>query len=133
MTVEEKLSAKLRRFSRVDIVFVKLTYFVVGLLLVSLFQGLQMLHWGYFLTLMIIAMVPLYIHMFGHGGTLCEKADHYLKTNNPSNQALLFLSMMGFSGFLASLFPVLAMYDWKVYVVLIILLAIKPMTKTIFW
>jgi hypothetical protein len=81
----------------------------------------------------ILCAIPLEIHLFSQKGNLFEKMHAYLKTNNPSNQVLMFLTMFFFALMLATLMPVLASAQWWVYVIIIVLLAIKPLTKSWFW
>ncbi|MBT3392505.1 MAG: hypothetical protein HN833_01045 [Elusimicrobiaceae bacterium] len=133
MSFDTFLSKKLQKFSIVDIGFIKIVYTIVGLLLISLFQGLQMLHWGYFLTLTLIAVFPLYVNMFSYQGGYFTKARKYIQHNNPQKQVLLFLSMFGAAGILACFFPVLISYCWKWYVIAIAVFAIKPLTKSWYW
>lgn len=133
MSLDAFLSKKLQKFSVVDISFVKLVYCVVGLLLISLFKGLQIITWGYYLTFMLLAAMPLWVNMFSQQGGYLQKAKQYIKSNNPQKQMLLFLSMFGFAGILACFFPMLIGYEWYWYVIAIFVLAIKPATKSLYW
>ncbi len=133
MTAENFLSKKLQKFSMVDLAFVKWVYFVVGLLVCALYPKVMILDWVFYLVLTVFCAMPLYIHLFSQPGDLLAKMKAYLKTNNPSNQVLLFFSMFFFALMMATLLPVLASVSWWVYVVLIMVLAIKPLTVTWFW
>jgi len=133
MSLESFLSKKLQRFSLLDIALVKLVYLVVSLLLFSLYPPLESLDWWAYLTLAVLAVLPLYIHEFSVKGSFSKKLENYLKTNNPSNQVLLFLTMFGFGCMLCTLLPVLASYVWWYYVIAIAILAIKPASKNLFW
>ena len=133
MSLESFLSKKLQRFSFLDIVLVKLVYLVVTFLIFSLYSPLKSLDWWAYLTLAVIAALPLYVHEFSVSGSLPKKLQNYLKTNNPSNQVLLFLTMFGFGCMLCTLFHVLASYAWWYYVIAIVVLAIKPATKNLYW
>lgn len=133
MSAESFLSNQLRKFTLVDFVFVKSVYFVVGLFIYSLYPALSSLGWWFYLIFTIICAFPLYVHLFSQSGNLWQKAHEYLKTNNPSNQVLLFLSLFYFALMVGSLIPVLVSGSWWVYVLIIVVLAIKPLTKTWFW
>lgn len=133
MNVERFLSDQLRKFTMVDFAFVKLVYFVVGLFIFSLYPKFALVGWVFYLVVTIFCAFPLYIHLFSQKGGLFQKAEAYLQTNNPSNQVLLFLSLFFFSLMIGSLVPVLVSASWWIYLVLIIVLAIKPLTKTWFW
>lgn len=133
MSAESFLSNQLRKFSIIDFGFVKSVYFVVGLLVYSLYGALSLIDWWSYLILALLCALPLYIHLFSQKGNLLEKAHAYLQTNNPSNQVLLFLSLFFFALMLGSLIPVLVAGNWWTYVLVIVVLAIKPLTKTWFW
>lgn len=133
MSAESFLSNQLRKFSLVDFGFVKTVYFVVGLLVYSLYSALSSINWWFYLILAILCAFPLYIHLFSQQGNLWQKAHIYLQTNNASNQVLLFLSLFFFALMVGTLIPILVSGGWWIYVVIIIILAIKPLTKTWFW
>lgn len=133
MSVENFLENKLQKFSIIDMGFVKAVYFVIGLLVFSLYPALSTLSVWFYLILLIFCAFPLYVHLFSQPGSLLEKAHSYLKSNNPSNQMLLFLTMFFLSLFLGKLLPILVSADWWVYLLIIIPLMIKPLTKTWFW
>jgi hypothetical protein len=133
MSVESYLEAKLQRFSILDLSLVKSVYFVFGLLLCSLYPKLLMLNWWFYLILVVLCALPLEVHLFSQKGNLIEKMTAYLKTNNPSNQVLLFLSVFFFSAMIAVLLPFLTYAYWWVYVILMVCLAIKPLQTSWFW
>jgi hypothetical protein len=133
MSVESFLSSKLHKFSIIDFGFVKSVYFVVGLLIFSLYPQLAGLDWWFYGVLFVMCALPLEIHLFSQPGNLITKMHAYLQTNNPSNQVLLFLSLFFFALMLGVLFPVLVSGPWWLYVVLVVVLAIKPLSKTWFW
>lgn len=133
MTAESFLSQKLQKFSIVDFGCVKIVYLVLGLLIFSLYMPLMGLSWWFYLVLAALCALPLYIHLFSQPGGMIEKMHRYLKTNNPSNQVLLFLSMFFFSLMLGALMPVLTSFHWWIYVTVMIIFALKPMTKTWLW
>jgi hypothetical protein len=133
MSVEKFLSGKLRKFSILDIGLVKAVYFLFGLLIYAEYPPLTEPDWWFWLVLAIVSGFPLVIHYFGFEGDLFEKGRAYLESNSPALQVLLLLTQVFAAFLLASLLPVLASGAWWVYVGLIVLLAIKPMTKTVFW
>ena len=133
MTVESFLEEKLQKFSIVDLAFVKSVYFVVGLLVCSLYPKLAMISWLFYFLLCLICAVPLWIHLFAQSGNLLEQMQTYIKTNNPSNQVLLFLSMFFLGLMVASLLPFLASVYWWIYVIILVGLAIKPLQTSWFW
>ena len=133
MTAENFLSKKLQKFSILDLALVKSVYFVFGLLIFVLYPSLSALDWWFYLVLLILCAMPLEVHFFSQKGNMTAKAKAFLKTNNPSNQVLLFLSVFFSASMFGLLFPVLVHGFWWVYVVIMIPLAIKPMTKTWFW
>jgi hypothetical protein len=133
MSVEQFLSGKLRRFSIVDIGFVKAVYFLFGLLVYSVYSPLAAPDWWFWLVLGIISGFPLVIFFFSFPGNWIEKGRAYLESNSPALQVLLFLTQFFAAFLLAALLPILAGGPWWLYVGLIVLLAIKPMTKTVFW
>lgn len=133
MSVETYLEEKLQKFSVIDITFVKLVYFVFGLLIVSLYPKLLLLNWWFYLILTILCAFPLEIHLFSQQGSLLERMTAYLKTNNPSNQVLLFLSVFFFASMIACILPFLTYFYWWIYIILIVGLAIKPLRTSWFW
>ena len=133
MTMDSFLSKKLQQFSILDLGLVKCVYLVVGLLIYSLYPKLSALNWWFYLVLTLLCSMPLWIHLFSQKGNLLEKAHNYLKTNNPSNQVLLALAMFFLALMLGTLLPFLISAHWWIYVVVIAILAIKPLTVTWFW
>jgi len=133
MTVESFLTGKLRRFTLVDIALVKAVYFLFGLLVLSQYPPLTGLAWWSYAVVVIVCAFPLIIRLFSFEGGLSDKGRAYLQNNTPAFQVLLFLSQFFFALMLGLLFPVLATGVWWLYVGLIVLLAIKPMTHNVFW
>lgn len=133
MTAEGFLSKQLQKFSLVDLSLVKSVYFVFGLLIFTLYPRLSFLDWWFYGILFLLCWMPLAIHYFSLDGDFLGKAQAFLKTNNPSNQVLLFLSTFFFAFMLCALMPFLANIYWWIYLILMIGLAIKPLGKTWFW
>jgi len=133
MTVESFLSKQLQKFSTFDLGLVKSVYFFFGLLIFSLYPALSAIGWWFYLILYALCAFPLYVHLFSQSGNLLKQTKAYIKTNNPSNQVLLFLSVFFFTFMLSTLLPVLVSASWWVYVIIMVVLAIKPLTKTWFW
>jgi len=133
MDTETYLSKQLQKFSKTDFALVKLTYLFFGFLIISLYPALISLSWIFYLLLIILCAFPLYIHLFSLSGNYQEKLEQYLKTNNPSNQVLLFLSLFFTSCFITTLFPMLAEIRWYVYLIIMFIFALIPMRKTWFW
>lgn len=133
MTAEQFLSEKLRRFSLLDISLVKAVYFLFGLLIFVLYPALESLDWWFYGLLGLAAAFPLWLHFFTFEGSYFDKGRAYLKSNSPALQVLLFMTQMFFALMLACLIPWLVSGEWWLYLVLIFVLAIKPMTTTVFW
>jgi hypothetical protein len=133
MSVESFLTTKLRTFSAIDIGLVKLVYLLVGLLVQSLYAPLVALEWWFYLVLAIIASAPLYMRLLAAEGGLGQKIEAYLKSNDPAHQVLLFLCMLFIGFMLGRLFPGLISASWWVYVIIMAIAAIKPITKTVYW
>ncbi len=133
MTTERYLSKQLQKFSILDLTLVKLVYLVFGILIFSLYSELTLLSWWFYFALALLCNCPLLIHLFSQKGPLVEKIQKYIKTNNPSNQVLLFLNVFFLALMLCTLIPVLASASWWVYVILMIITGIKPLTTTWVW
>ncbi|APC96551.1 hypothetical protein [Francisella frigiditurris] len=133
MSAEEFLSKKLQKFSLLDIALVKWVYLFIGALTCTLYTPLLNVSWIFFLLMALIAQFPLLIHFFTSEGTYMEKARHYLATNKPAYQVLLFFSTFFFGCMITVLAPVLITVPWYAYVGIIVVLAIKPMTSNMFW
>jgi hypothetical protein len=88
---------------------------------------------AFYLIIAIIATVPLIMHIFSFEGNYMDKCKSYLKTNAPAYQVLLFISCFFFGCFLATLIPALSCITWWQYLILIVILAIKPMKSNMFW
>lgn len=133
MSAEDFLKKQLQKFSIVDLALVKSVYLMVGFLFFSLYPGLSALSGWFYFSLFIVCAFPLELHLFSQTGSLFEKAHAYLKSNNPSNQVLLFLTMFFFALLLGKCFPTLVSFQWWTYLIVIIPLMIKPLTTTWFW
>ncbi|ABK90318.1 hypothetical protein IBE20_03295 [Francisella tularensis subsp. novicida] len=133
MYEEQFLAEKLQQFSLLDIALVKIVYFLVGLLVATNYIVLTSVSWIFYLLMFLIAVFPIVIHLFSFEGSYIQKARKYLKTNKPSYQVLLFFSMFFFACTLAVLIPALSLVPWYVYMILIIIFAIKPMRSNMFW
>ncbi len=133
MSAESFLSKQLQKFTLVDLSLVKSVYFVFGLMIFTLYPRLSFLDWWFYLILFVLCWLPLAIHFFSQEGSFFEKAHAFLKSNNPSNQVLLFLSTFFFAFMLAVLFPILGTVCWWIYLIILVGLAIKPLTKTWCW
>ena len=133
MTAEQFLSEKLRRFSILDIGLVKAVYFLFGLLIYPYYPPLHQLDWWFYAILGVITTFPLSVHFFHAPGSYLDKGRAYLESNSPALQVLLFLTQVFFAFMFASLIPWLVSGPWWIYVGLMIVLAIKPMTTTVFW
>ncbi len=133
MTAESYLEQKLQKFSILDISLIKLVYFVLSLLICSLYPDLLEIHWAFYLLMSIFCAMPILVHLLSQSGGFLEKVKIYLKTNNPANQMLLFLSTFFFALMLGTLLPVITELAWWVYVIAIIILAIKPLQTSWVW
>lgn len=133
MSTESYLENNLRKFSILDFSLVKLTYFVVSLLIFSFYAKLAVLDWWFYLVAFLLTALPLWIYFFSLKGNLETKQNEYIKHNNPSNQILLFLSVFFFACLLCVWFPVLASAHWWIYVILAVVFAIKPALVSRTW
>lgn len=133
MTTESFLEKRLQKFSILDISLIKSVYFILGLLIASLYPQLIDSSWVFYFILSILCATPLSIHLFAQKGNYFQKLRLYLKTNNPSNQMLLFLSTFFFALMISCILPMLTEFSWWVYFTLIIALAIKPLQTSWIW
>ena len=133
MTAESFLEKRLQKFSILDLSLIKSVYFILGLLIASLYSDLTDISWIYYLVMGIFCSAPLMVHLFSQEGTLIEKAKIYLKTNNPANQMLLFLSTFFFALMIGNLLPMLTEFAWWIYVLAMLVLAIKPLQTSWVW
>ena len=133
MTEESFLSEKLRSFSLLDLILIKLVYLFIGLLVFSLYSKLSEINWWFYFALALITNFPVWIHLFSFKGNYLKKTKQYIKTNNPAYQVLLFLSLTFFACLLGTWFPILNLQDWWYYLIIILILAIKPLKSNIFW
>ena len=133
MTAESYLESKLQKFSILDLALIKSVYFIVGLLVCALYPKLIMLDWFFYFIVGVFCSMPLGVHLFSQTGTFLEKTTTYLKTNNASNQMLLFFSTFFFALMIGTLIPVITHLYWWVYLIAIIGLAIKPLQTSWIW
>ena len=133
MNQEKFFSEKLQKFSLLDIALVKCVYFLVGLLMATNYLVLTTISWIFYLVMFSIAALPIVLHLLSFKGSYLEKVRQYLKTNKPAYQVLLFFSMLFSACMMAVLIPYVIQMPWYAYVVLIVLLAIKPMRSNLFW
>lgn len=133
MTAESFLKKRLQKFSILDLALIKLVYFVIGLLVASLYPQLIGNDWLFYLIISLFCATPLLIHLFAQKGNYSEKLRLYLKTNNPSNQMLLFLSTFFFALMVACLAPILTEFSWWIYLAIIVACAIKPLQTSWVW
>ncbi|QIV94114.1 hypothetical protein [Allofrancisella frigidaquae] len=133
MFEEDYLSEKLQKFTLVDLVLVKIVYLLVGLLVATSYFALSEVSWVFYLVMFLIAAMPLILHLFSFQGSYLEKARQYLKTNKPAYQVLLFFTQFFFGCMLVTLVPILSLVPWYIYLLLIMVFAIKPMRSNMFW
>lgn len=133
MNVERFLESKLQLFSILDLSLVKSVYFVLSLLIYSFYPKLAALDWWFYFILSVLSAMPLWIHLFSQPGNLLDKLHHFIKTNGLPTQVLLFLSVFFTALMLGTLLPILVSFVWWQYLIIVVLLAIKPLTVTWFW
>lgn len=134
MTIESYLSAKLSRFNIIDLFFVISVYIVFSLLIAELYGKLALIDWWFYLILMILSMLPLLARFVSQpGGKVTDKMQSCLKNNGPMQQVLLFFTTFFLAMILVDFFPVLASGVWWIYVVIMVVLAIKPLQKSWIW
>lgn len=87
MSAEIFLSEKLRRFEVIDYIFVMLVYYVLGLMILSVYPPLMGIAWWFYLIVLVICAFPLIIHLISQPGeTLLSKFNPCVKSNTPSLQ-----------------------------------------------
>ena len=133
MFEEEYVSEKLQKFSLIDIALVSLVYFVVGILVSTGYPALMKISGLFYIIITLIAVMPITLHLLTVEGSLLTKIQHYVKTNNPAYQILLFFTMFFLGCMIVSLAPILSCIPWYGYIALIMILAIKPMRSNLFW
>lgn len=134
MSSETFLSEKLRLFNVTEYILVMLVYFVVGLLIVSIYPPLRSIDWWFYVLLIIVCVFPLIIHLISQpGDKLKSKFSSCVKSNSPSLQVLLFLVMFFLSCVAELIFPFLVQVKWWLYLIIIVILSIKPLQKNWFW
>ena len=133
MFEEEFIANKLRKFSLIDICLVSIVYFLVGLLIATNYYPLQNISWIFYLVLICITGIPIILHLFTVEGPLLDRIHHYVKTNNQAYQTLLFLTMFFLGCIVATFITSLCLIPSYIYIILIIIFAIKPMRSNLFW
>ncbi len=134
MNIYKKLSIKLSRFSITDISCVASVYFLLGILICSWYLPFLAISALAYLLLAFVSAMPLVLEFVGLDGVNAkEKIQNYLHKNNPTKQILLFLSCFFLALFVCALVPLLIGVKWYVYIAMIVVLAIKPAKKTLFW
>ena len=134
MSAETFLSEKLRRFDVVDYILVTLVYYVFGMLIISYYPPLRAVGWWFYLILLVICVFPLIVHLISQpGDTLISKIHPCVKSNVPALQVLLSLAMFFAACIVVSFIPVLIHIKWWIYLILIVVLSLKPLQKTWFW
>ena len=133
MNAEDFLSKELQKFSIIDIALVKFVYLLISIIIATNYKPLLEINWLFYLIFTIIPAFPLWLHLFSSPGTYLQKVNHYIKTNKPAYQVLLFLSMFFFACLLCVLIPFLSDIAWWWYLIVAIILAIKPMKSSFFW
>ena len=134
MSAETFLSEKLRRFDILDYILVMIVYYILGLMILSVYPPLQNIAWWFYFILLLICIFPLLIHLISQEGeTLTSKFRSCVKANSPSLQVLLSLGMLFAAGVIISFIPVLIHVKWWIYLALMILFSLKPLKKTWFW
>lgn len=133
MTAESFLNKNLQKFSIIDIALIKWVYFVLSLMVFHFYPSLSHLDWWFYGALMLIAILPLWVHLFSQKGSYFDKVRTYLKTNTSSNQVLLFFACFFAALMIGVLCPILVTFKWWIYVIVIIVLAIKPLTVSWIW
>lgn len=134
MTAETFLSRKLRRFDVVDYILVMLVYYICGLFIVSYYPPLRAVGWWFYLILLVICAFPLMVHLISQSGdSLVSKIHSCVKSNAPALQVLLALAMFFLACMVVSFIPALIHIKWWVYVILIVIISLKPLQKTWFW
>lgn len=133
MYEEQFLAEKLQQFSLLDIALVKIVYFLVGLLVATNYIVLTSVSWIFYLLMFLIAVFPIVIHLFSHLRVhISKKRVNILK--QISHHTKYFCSLVCFFACtLAVLIPALSLVPWYVYLILIIIFAIKPMRSNMFW
>lgn len=133
MTIEQYWTGRLRTFSLLDYSLVKLVYLLFGLWALQLYPPLAALDWWFGLALFTAATLPLFIHWLAADGGVLDRSRQFIAGNTPAFQVLLFFAQFFIGITLGLVFPVLTSGPWWLLLLLIVLTAIKPMTKTLLW
>lgn len=128
MSLNKTIETHLRKMSILDISLIKTIYLLLGFLIAACYPKLLTLDWQVYLIVMIITVIPFLLGVFG------EKEQGYIKKAmkflskkwTPAHQVLLLLYILSVSFILAIFFPVLSSFSFESYLVVIILLMIKP-------
>lgn len=129
MKMYQYLSQKLQKLSLVDFACIKGVYVILGVLFVSVYPALLSISAWAYLLLAGVSAAPLVLFTLSFKGGLIQKAQEYLKYNNPSNQVLTLISCCSVGMVIAGVFPFIASAFWGIYFILMLLLASKPFFK----
>lgn len=133
MSIESFLNKRLQKFSGLDFTLVNLVYITLSLLVFHFYPKLHLLDWWFYFTVMIVALFPQTVHLYSQSGNHFEKLRAYLQTNTSSNQMLSFIALF-FAGLcIGVVYPVLTTFQWWIYLIVIAVLAIKPLTVSRVW
>lgn len=131
MNLYETLSQKLQKLSIADFIMIKWIYLFLGILLATAYHSVFYLSVWFYLILTVVAALPPLMFTLSFKGNIIEKTKQYLAHNNPSNQVLVLISCFSFGITVAVLFPILTGFHWYVYLILMLILAIKPLKKVL--
>ncbi|WP_162902411.1 hypothetical protein [Facilibium subflavum] len=112
MSMEQYLSHQLQKFSLLDIALVKIVYLLCGVLVALNYSPLLQVGWLFYLIMMLISAIPLLLHFFSIPGSYLQKAKHYLGSNKPAYQVLLFFTMFFLGCLLSTVMPFLQVIPW---------------------
>lgn len=127
MSIESILAKRLQQFSIVDLGLVKTSYLVLGLFIFSIYPVLDLIDWWFYLVLALFCVLPLAIHMISQPGNIWSKTRYYIRTNNLANHVLLALTMFFYALLFGKFFPVLINAYPAIYILLVVVLGIKPL------
>lgn len=134
MNAEKFFSEKLRRFNVTEYILAMSVYFVVSLWIVSVYAPLRGIDWWFYLLMIIICVFPLIVHLISQpGDRLKAKFLPCVKSNSPSLQVLSFFVMFFLACIVVSIFPIFVNISWWAYLIMILILSVKPIQKTWFW
>ncbi len=133
MNLYKKIDNNLSKFTTNEFMYIKLVYLFISLLIVSLYQKLTTISFLFYLIMLCIFLFPLVLEGLSYKGDREEKLEQYLIHNTVSKQVLVFSSCFFVGIILSQLFPFLLNIKSYVYLFLIILFAVKPMKKSLYW